>query len=332
MRTKRENDRDNSRETINSLFFCKNFQRMFQQHLGEFAALFTALFWTVTSLSFEAAGKQIGSLTVNLLRLYFAFVIYAVYLYIVRGMAFPVDATTEAWIWLSLSGIVGFAIGDLLLFQAFVVVGARVSMLIMALVPPITALIGWMILGETLSLKSIFGMILTISGVAMVVIKPDANHPDITKRKKYRLNYPIAGILMALGGACGQAVGLVLSKFGMKDYDAFAASQIRVLAGMISFTVLFFFMRRWQRVAEGLKNRKGMLFTGLGSIFGPFLGVSFSLLAVQHTATGIAATIMSIVPILLIPAAIVLFREKVSLREILGSFVAVGGVALLFLE
>lgn len=305
---------------------------MFQQHLGEFAALFTALFWTVTSMSFEAAGKRIGSLTVNLIRLYFAFVIYAVYLFAVRGMAFPTDATTEAWIWLSLSGVVGFAVGDLLLFQAFVVVGARISMLIMALVPPITALIGWMILGETLSLQSVFGMILTISGVAMVVVKPDANHPDITMRKKLRLNYPIVGILLAFGGAVGQAVGLVLSKFGMKDYDAFAASQIRVVAGLISFTAIFFFMRRWNRVWAGLRNLKGMLFTGLGSIFGPFLGVSFSLLAVQNTATGVAATIMSVVPIMLIPPAIVLFKEKVSFREILGSFIAVGGVAILFLE
>lgn len=305
---------------------------MFQQHLGEFAALFTALFWTVTSLSFEAAGKRIGSLTVNLIRLYIAFIIYAVYLYAVRGMAFPLDATREAWIWLSLSGVVGFAIGDLLLFQAFVVVGARISMLVMALVPPITALIGWMILGETLSLQSVSGMILTISGVTLVVLKPDENHPDITKRKKLRLNYPLVGILLAFGGAVGQAVGLVLSKFGMKDYDAFAASQIRVLAGLVSFTAIFFFFRRWHRVKAGLKNLKGMLFTGLGSVFGPFLGVSFSLLAVQHTSTGIAATIMSIVPILLIPPAIILFKERVTIREIIGSFIAVGGVALLFLE
>jgi len=304
---------------------------MFQQHLGEFAALFTAMFWAVTSMSFEAAGKRIGSLTVNLIRLYFAFLIYSVYLYAVRGMAFPSDASREAWIWLSLSGVVGFAIGDLLLFQAFVVVGARISMLMMALVPPITALMGWMMLGETLTFQDLAGMALTISGVSMVVLKPNMDHPEMNKRKKLRLNYPLVGILLAFGGAVGQAVGLVLSKIGMKDYDPFAASQIRVLAGLVSFTAIFFFMRRWSRVWAAFKNRKGILFTGLGSFFGPFLGVSFSLLAVQHIATGIAATIMSIVPILLIPPAIVFFKEKVSLREVMGSFMAVGGVAILFI-
>jgi drug/metabolite transporter (DMT)-like permease len=305
---------------------------MLQSHLGELAALLTAIFWSVTSMSFEAAGKRIGSLTVNLLRLYAAFVIYAIYLWIVRGIAFPVDATTEAWIWLSLSGLVGFAIGDLLLFQAFVVVGARISMLIMSLVPPITALTGWIILGETLSLKSLLGMSMTITGVALVVIRNELPPPDEQRKRKLRLSYPVTGILLAFGGAVGQAVGLVLSKFGMKDYDPFAASQIRVLAGLVGFTVIFFVMRRWYRVRQAFKSPKGLLFTGIGSVFGPFLGVSFSLIAIQHTNTGIAATIMSIVPILLIVPAIFIFREKVSLKEVIGSFLAIGGVAILFLD
>ncbi len=305
---------------------------MIASHFGEIAALLTAMFWMVTSMSFEAAGKRIGSLTVNLIRLYIAFGIYSLFLWITRGLAFPVDATREAWIWLSLSGLVGFAIGDLLLFQAFVVVGARISMLMMALVPPITALTGWMILDERLSLQSLAGMFLTLTGIILVIVKNELPHLESRKRRKLRFSYPVGGILLAFGGAVGQAVGLVLSKFGMKDYNAFAASQIRVLAGIVGFTLIFFIMRRWNRVKAGLKNRKGMLFTALGSVFGPFLGVSFSLLAVQHTETGIAATIMSIVPILLIPPAVIFFKEKVSFKEIIGSVLAVAGVAILFLE
>jgi drug/metabolite transporter (DMT)-like permease len=118
----------------------------------------------------------------------------------------------------------------------------------------------------------------------------------------------------------------------MQDYDAFAASQIRVFAGLIGFVFLFFFMKRWNRVWKGLRDKKGMLFTGIGSVFGPFLGVSFSLLAVQNTSTGIAATIMSIVPVIIIPASVFVFKEKVSFKEVIGAILAVGGVALLFLE
>lgn len=303
-----------------------------QEYFGEVAALLTAMFWMVTSLSFEAAGKRIGSLTVNLIRLYLAFGIYTIYLWITRGLPFPTDATSEAWIWLSISGLVGFAIGDLLLFQAFVVVGARISMLMMSLVPPITAITGWLILGEVLSLQSIFGMALTVGGIILVVLKNDNSLLKDGKRKKIKLSYPVVGILLGLGGAIGQAVGLVLSKYGMQDYNAFAASQIRVLAGVVGFTLIFVFMRRWDKVKSGLKNRKGMLFTSIGSVFGPFLGVSFSLLAVKYAQAGVAATIMSIVPILLIPPAIIYFKEKISLKEIIGSLVAVGGVAILFLE
>lgn len=305
---------------------------MFQTHLGEFAALLTAVFWTVTSLVFEAAGKRIGSLTVNIIRLYIAFLIYCVFLYFRRGLMFPTDATPEAWFWLSLSGLVGFVIGDQLLFQAFVVVGARVSMLVMALVPPMTALIGWIILGETLTLLNITGMIMTISGIVLVVLKREAPQLNGNGRNKFKFNYPLGGILLALGGAAGQAAGLVLSKFGMKDYNPFAASQIRVLAGLIGFTILFFILGKWKNVFAGLKNKKGLMFTGIGSVFGPFLGVAFSLTAIQYTNTGVAATIMSIVPVLIIPPAIFIFKEKVNLKEIIGAVLAVGGVALLFLS
>jgi drug/metabolite transporter (DMT)-like permease len=282
-------------------------------------------------MSFEAAGKRIGSLTVNLLRLYLAYLIYSVYLYFTRGMIFPTDATTHMWIWLSISGIIGFALGDLLLFQAFVVVGARVSMLIMALVPPITALIGWMVLGETLTPLNILGMFLTISGVILVVMKREKLGAE-AKSNRFKFSYPLAGLLMAFGGAVGQAVGLVLSKYGMGDYDAFAASQIRVLAGLVGFTLIFFFLRRWHRVRKSFSNKKGLMFTAIGSVFGPFLGVSFSLLAIQYTNTGVAATIMSIVPVLIIPPAILFFNEKVNLKEVIGSALAVSGVGILFLS
>ena len=140
-------------------------------YLGEISALLTAVFWTVTSMSFESAGKKVGSLAVNLIRLVIAFVIYAVYLKFTRGMFIPLDAGLERWLWLSLSGLVGFVIGDLLLFQAFVVVGARISMLIMSFAPPITALIGWIILGEVLSPMNWLGMAVTITGISMVILK-----------------------------------------------------------------------------------------------------------------------------------------------------------------
>lgn len=67
------------------------------------------------------------------------------------------------------------------------------------------------------------------------------------------------------------------------------------------------------------------------TFFGPFLGVSFSLIAVKYTAAGVAATLMSIVPVLIIAPSVIFFREKVTFKEIAGAIIAVGGVALFFL-
>lgn len=293
--------------------------------VGELAALGTAVCWTVTSIAFQTAGRRVGSLAVNLIRLVLALGLLAAWGAVVHGRPLPTDAGGHQWLWLSLSGLVGFTFGDLCLFRALVVIGARLSMLLMALVPPLTALTGWLVLGEQLSALDGCGMALTIAGVAWVVAE---RAPDTTAVRD-RLSLP--GILLGLGGAAGQAVGLVLSKHGMQGYDPFAATQIRVLAGAAGFAVLFVAIRWWGNVAAALRDSRAMAALSVGAVFGPFLGVSLSLVAVRHAASGVAATIMSLVPVLILVPSVLLFHERVSLRAVLGSAVAVGGSALLFL-
>lgn len=296
-------------------------------HPGEIYALLAAVCWTVTAMSFESAGKKVGSLSVNILRLVIALAFFSAYGALIRGYALPLDAGWFAWKWLGLSALVGFCIGDLCLFRAFVLIGSRISMLVMSAVPPITALIGIVILGETLTPLAWMGMALTVSGISLAVLNRDPKrrkHPNHAPR-------PVKGLIYALGGAAGQALGLVLSKFGMGDYDAVAATHIRVIVGTIGFCIIFSATRRWPYVVQAIKHRRAMGGILLGSFFGPFLGVSFSLLAVKYTDAGIASTIMAIVPVLIIPPAILVFKERVTFLEILGACAAVTGVALLFL-
>jgi len=297
---------------------------MINNLIGESAALATAVCWTITAIAFELAGKKVGSLPVNLIRLVIAFFIIGIFSYFRKGMFVATDASNELWLWLSISGIIGFVIGDLLLFQAFVVIGARLSMLIMALSPPMSALLGYFILNENLSLVNMLGMAVTIAGIAIVVLNKEK------KSDQVQVSYPIKGILLAIGGAFGQALGLVLSKYGMKDYDPFLSTQIRIIAAIIGFAVLFSVLGIWPKVFSALRNKPAMLSISIGSVFGPFLGVSLSLLAIQYTTTGIAATIMSIVPILIIVPSIVIFKEKVKAKEIIGAVIAVCGVILFF--
>lgn len=293
--------------------------------IGEFAALFTAFCWTITAIAFETASRKVGSVAVNIIRLVMAFILLGIFSWIRRGMFLPLDANLHEWFWLALSGLVGFVIGDLFLFKSFTVIGSRLSMLIMTLVPPITALIGWVLLGERMSFMHLSGMTMTVSGIGLVIFQ---------RKSKQALQpgkIPLSGLMYALGGAVGQAVGLVLSKYGMGSYDAFSATQIRVIAGMFGFTIIVHLFKRWMAVNKATKNRRAMLIILLGATFGPFLGVSSSLIAVQNTSTGIASTIMAITPILIIPPTYFLFKQRVSWKEVTGAVISVVGVSLFFI-
>ena len=298
---------------------------MIQNHYGEFAALLVAFFWSITALSFEAASKKVGSLPVNIIRLVIGLAFLSVMNWMSRGLLLPTDASLHNWIWLSVSGLIGFVIGDFLLFKSFTVIGSWLAMLIMTLAPPMAALFGWFLLDERLSMLSLAGIVITLAGIIVAIFKPGSENGNVTNSK------PVAGLLFAFGGALSQALGIVFSKYGMQQYSPFAATQIRIIAGIIGVMVLITFLRKWTSVQSALIDRKAMIPITIGSFFGPFLGVSFSLLAVQNTSTGIASTIMALVPIFIIPPSILLFKHKITVREVIGTVISLLGVALFFL-
>jgi drug/metabolite transporter (DMT)-like permease len=303
-------------------------------NIGAVAALATAVSWTITAIAFEYAGKRIGAFALNFLRLVLGSVFLGLYLLATRGSFFPLDASAGTWAWLSASGIVGLVVGDLLLFQAFIAIGSRVSMLVYASAPALTAVLGFGILGERLAGLALLGMALTLAGIAIVVLGrgegadaaecPEGKADCAPRAKRLR------GLLYAFGGALGQAGGLILSKIGAGSMDPFAGTQIRVSAAVVGFAVVLAVSGAWRGTLRALKDRKALASLGLGSFFGPFLGVSLSLLAVQSTKAGVAAAIMSIIPILIIAPSALFYKERVGSRDVLGSVVAVAGVFVLF--
>lgn len=301
------------------------------QYFGELAALVTAIFWTITALAFESAGKKVGSLSVNIIRLSLAFIYLGVLSLIMEGHVLPMGASTHNWVWLSISGLVGFVLGDLFLFQAYVVVGARISMLIMSLAPPIAAITGWLMMGETMNPKGIAGMVITFFGISITILAKRGGEPRNGLLSSIHFRYPIKGILLALGGAAGQGIGLVLSKYGIEDYSPFAATQIRVITGIIGFLIVITYMGFWPRVRSAVANISAMKRMSVGAFFGPFLGVSFSLLAIKYTSSGVASTIISIVPVLIIVPSVFIMKEKITWIEVIGAIIAVCGVSLFFI-
>lgn len=297
--------------------------------LGQLLALGTAFCWVVSSLAFEQAGRRIGSVPVNLIRLVMALALLSAHGALRRGQPLPLDAGGHAWTWLLLSGLVGFFIGDLALFRAFLLIGARLSMLIMSLAPPVTAVIGWLFLGERIGGVGLLGMAVTVAGITWVVSERRPGPTEMRHASR-------AGVLLALIATLGQAGGVVLGKHGMQQQggmlDPFAATQIRVLAGIVGFALLVSATGSWPRVRRGARDGRAAALMLLGAVAGPFAGVSLLMWSVQLIPSGVTQTLVSTVPVLMIPYAVYVRREHVSARATIGAVVTVVGVGMLMLS
>ena len=308
-------------------------------YLGETISLMVAVSWTVTALFADKASHRLGSMTANILRLGLAVFFLAGLLCITIGHPYPVYANGAAWLWLVLSALVGYVFGDWCLFNCYLSIGARFGQLFMTLAPPMAAIAGWAILGETLTWKSWLAMAVTLSGIAISILGREEG-------RKIHLTLPLKGVLLGLGAGLGQGVGLVLSKVGLQHYadaipaDAprlmgvmlpFASTFIRAITGVAGFLLLAAFQKGLPRVATAVRDGKGMRYVLVMTLFGPVLGVSLSLMAVQYTSAGIASTLMALTPVLILIPYAFIYKQRIRPREVLGVMVSMLGVAMFFL-
>ena len=300
-------------------------------YTGEIIAITTVLCWTISVQCFEAASRRVGATPVNIIRIATALILFGLFLLFKNGYLVPLDFPLRAWIFLSLSGIIGFFIGDIFLFKALVEIGPRMSMLIFSLAAPVTALIGWTFLNETYAIHQWVGMLITLSGVGLVILEKQPSGPPGTLLRQRAVTFK--GVMFGIGGMLGQACGYVMSKTGMQTdtgfLDAFAATQIRAIAAFACFIVFFTLRREWGRVLVAVKDVRALVFTATGALIGPFLGVSLSLMTLHYLPTGVASTFLSMTPVCIIPFSIYIHKERVSLRAFFGALVAVAGIWLL---
>lgn len=306
------------------------------QYLGELISIGVAFSWTATALLSEFGSKRMGNLTLNLTRMVITLIFSCALFYIVGGNPLPAGASTEAYLWMMLSGLVGYVIGDFCLFQCYIIIGSKFGQLFMTLAPIAAAITAWFTLGQEIRPQAMLAMLVTLAGIAISVLGRGDHH-------KLSLKLPLAGVLFAIGAAVCQGVGLVLSKIGMDHYEAsltaplagwllpFHANFFRCIAGVIGFTLLMAVREGFTPLCRGLRDRKGMAAAVATTVFGPFVGVGASLLAVQYTAAGIASTLMALTPIIIILPAWWLFKQPITAKSILGAIISVIGVSLFFL-
>lgn len=307
-------------------------------YIGELISIGVAFSWTATALLSEFGSKRLGNLTLNVLRMVLALVFSLVLFVVVTGNPLPAGASPEAAGWMLLSGLVGYVIGDFCLFQCYIIIGSRYGQLFMTLAPLSAALMAWVTLGQQMRVMSIVAMLVTLLGIGISVLGRGEHH-------KVSLKLPLNGVLFAIGAAVCQGVGLVLSKIGMDHYEAsmvaeagmpewlipFSANFYRCLAGVIGFSVLLYYRDGIEPLREAMQDKKGLFVATATTIFGPFVGVGFSLMAVQYTAAGIASTLMAMTPIIILLPSYWLFHEKITWRAVVGAVISVVGVSLFFL-
>ena len=313
-------------------------------YLGEILSLTVAFSWTASALCADIASHKIGAQPLNLIKLGLSLIILSLVLVYVTGSPFPVGADCKTWLWLALSGLVGYVFGDFCLFNSYVIFGAKFGQLFMAIAPPVAGVAGWLMMGEKLGWNSWLAMAVTLSGISISILAKDTD--SASHRTRLKLKLPLKGVLFGIGAGIGQGVGLVLSKIGLEHYSAalpegtseqiifampFAGTFIRAIFGFAGFFILLCLSRKLRTAGAALRDRSGMRYAFFATIFGPAIGVALSLMAVEYAKAGIASTLMALTPVIIIVPYSIIHKQKIKLQEVLGTIVTVIGVAMFFM-
>ncbi|MFG0294191.1 MAG: DMT family transporter [Phycisphaerales bacterium JB050] len=311
--------------------------------IGGLAGLATSALWVATSLCFTSAGRRIGSTMVNALRLVVAIVLLAVTYRLLSGSWWPGMHQAQL-LSLALSGLFGLTICDQALFTAFLDIGPRRALLMMTTSPIAASVLGWSVLGEPLGWIAGLGIAMTLAGIFWVILERSpssaAGKADLTHNPHAR-----RGIVLALIAAICQAIGFLLSKRGMGhgleevaiELGPQGATYVRMVFGglfMLPIVLAYWLHRHSQNRHTARRKRigsrrAGYAFTVMGAIVGPYLGVWMSLTAMDHIPLGIAQTLCSLSPVMILPVVALVYREHVNRRAILGAAIAVAGASVL---
>ncbi|WP_448819850.1 DMT family transporter [Cetobacterium sp.] len=287
--------------------------------MGEGLALAAAFGWVGSSVFLERASKETGTLAVNLIRLIVAMFFLGIITYLKRGLVLPLDVTKESFKFLSISGLFGLFLGDFFLYKSYIKIGPRITLLVMTFTPIAVSILSFFILGEKMEGFKILGVVLTIIGITVVIL-----------RKKNDKEFSKVGFGYALLAMLGESLGIIFTRLGSIDYDSFATIQVRTIPAILAFIIYISLKKEWSNIKEGVINKKGMIYIVLGTVVAT-LGVTALVEAMKYANVGIVSTLAATSPILIIPISIIFFKEKVSILEGIGALVSFAGITIFFI-
>ena len=296
--------------------------------VSELAGLATSLLWAMAALCWAALSRRIHPTIVAAMRLVLAVAAMVAIHLALYGTPWPLHLPARAFWILTLSGLAGAGIGDVFYFHSIQQIGPRQTLTITALAPVVAALLALLPpMHEHLSHQEIAGMALAIGGVIWVVMEKDGRVAWPTTPATFRM-----GVTLAVLSLFCQALGFTCSRAGMGAFTAvpvpaFSASLIRVAAGSLWCCGLVVVNGQTRESMQAFRDRSSVAWLLLGVTAGPVAGIWLSMVALQGAPTGVAATLISISPLFLIPLSWIAYGERPTPGRIIATLVAMGGIA-----
>lgn len=303
---------------------------------GELIALLTTLCWSIGIFPFTEASRRLGTAALNQYRLLLAWTILTAVLFIFTDhslISLFSRPGMKNYLFLGISGILGFTLGDFFSFTSFTILGPKLGSLYTTIAPGAALIAGYFMLGEEVNAVGVVGICITVLGVIWLTLskkdKSEAASRGFTRSRQ--------GILYGVLGACGQGVGLVLSKLGLDELIdgekilTLHAVWIRLMAAFLaSFIVSAILGKLVSNSKPVLHNKDGGLkFMLVGTLFGPVAGVSLSLVSISLIPVAVAQTIFALLPVMVLPLNYFIYKERITFISVLACAVSVLGVILL---
>ncbi len=306
---------------------------MNQLPLGEMAALAAAMVWAFTSLIFTRAGHLVSPIASNTFKCTVAAVVFTLLSIVRFGTALPPGIAAADIGTLAVSGMVGLALGDSLLFTSFVLVGTRKGLLLLSLAPVMGSIGGFFLFGERLNGVAISGILVALAGVVWVISESAGNGRDSSGRPSWSERRPaLLGTLAGIGAAASQAGGALLVKGPLVRVDWVAATHIRLLAATFVLLVAAGGFRRLLPWAKAFLAHRLVGILVLGSMGSQVIAVLLMTVSLGLAPAGISLTLLATVPIWLLPFGKRIGHGAPTRREVIGILIALSGVAILLLR
>ncbi len=290
---------------------------------GEIAALSAAFLWAISSTIYVLLGVKIPPLLLNLSKGLIAIILIIITVIFTKDFIYNYDFLTI--ILLALSGLIGIGIGDTAYFNALNNLGARKTLLLETLTPPLTTILAFFILKERLNFLVLIAIFIVILGVYIVISE---------KTKEILINQQniLFGLRWALLGIICQSIGSIISRFALSttNISPLMSTFFRLLGGLIIMFILSYKKRHiYVNIISSILSIKLIFLIIITAFFSTYLGILLQQTSLKFASTGIAQTLMATSPLFVIPISFWL-GEKISFRSILGVLIALIGVSLFF--